>query len=48
MKDWNNTATSKEVKTEVKNERVEKSKWTGGFPSLNLISLSPLSTPLGE
>ena len=44
MKDWNNTNASKEVKKDT----TVTSKWTGGFPSLNLSSLSPLSAPLGE
>ena len=46
MKDWKNTAASN--MQEVREDTTETSKWTGGFPSLNLSSLSPLSAPLGE
>ena len=46
MKDWNNT-TASNLK-EVQEGTTETSKWTGGFPSLNLSSLSTLSAPLGD
>ena len=46
MKDWKNTTASNIQ--EVQEDTTETSRWTGGFPSLNLSSLSPLSAPLGE
>ena len=46
MKDWKNTTASH--LQEVQEDTTETSKWTGGFPSLNLSSLSPLSAPLGD
>jgi hypothetical protein len=46
MKDWNNTTASPDL--EAQKETTVTSKWTGGFPSLNLSSLSPLSAPVGE
>ncbi len=48
MKDWSNTKASKDKITEVKENTTETTKWTGGFPSLNLSSLAPLSAQIGE
>ncbi len=47
MKDWKNTTASNTIQ-EAQEDTTETSKWTGGFPSLNLSSLSPLSAPIGE
>jgi hypothetical protein len=48
MKDWNNTVASPDYMTGTQKDTTVTSKWTGGFPSLNLNSLTPLSAPIGE
>jgi len=46
MKDWKDITASN--MQEVQEDTTETSKWTAGFPSLNLSSLSPLTAPIGE